>query len=144
MVDQPYAYRAVANDPDGINVTYVLVEGPEGMSFDSATGQIDWTPIQGTPDEIEVILRAYDSRGGFASQSFNIEVEGGNRAPVIEPIGNQVVGAENAPFELRLGAIDPDGDPVVMWVENLPDGARFDASVNSIRWTPGFTDAGAA
>ncbi|WP_372895479.1 putative Ig domain-containing protein, partial [Stieleria sp.] len=142
VVDEGYTYQAVANDPDGISIAYLLVDAPEGMSLDTTTGQITWTPNQDSSAQVDVAVRAYDTRGGFAEQSFTIDVDGGNRAPVIETIDGPLVGSENEPMELRIGASDPDGDPIVMWVENLPAGARFDASINTIRWTPGFADAG--
>jgi hypothetical protein len=41
---QPYQYRVTASDADGDPLTYALVDGPAGMTIDSATGAVVWSP----------------------------------------------------------------------------------------------------
>ena len=38
----PYTYDVEAIDPDGDILTYSIIDGPEGMIIDSATGNVDW------------------------------------------------------------------------------------------------------
>ena len=37
---QAYAYQAVASDPDGAVITYLLLDGPAGLVLDGATGTL--------------------------------------------------------------------------------------------------------
>src|SRR5262249_58629363 len=39
-------------------------------------------------------------------------------------------------------ATDPDGDPLVLWADNLPPGALFDPDQRTLSWTPDFQSAG--
>jgi len=49
---------------------------------------------------------------------------------------------EGQVFELRLTALDLDGDPVVYGATNLPVGATFDAEQGVLRWTPDMFQSG--
>ncbi|HEY7119523.1 MAG TPA: CARDB domain-containing protein, partial [Tepidisphaeraceae bacterium] len=74
-----YAYQVLANDPDGVGaLTYFLYASPDGMTINPASGLISWTPTTGSPQTATVELRVYDSRGGFASQRYDITVAGVN------------------------------------------------------------------
>ena len=42
--DQLYTYDVDANDPDGDTLTFSLDAAPAGMSIDTASGLIQWTP----------------------------------------------------------------------------------------------------
>ncbi|TVS15269.1 MAG: tandem-95 repeat protein, partial [Planctomycetaceae bacterium] len=140
--DQPYAYQAVAVDPDGIRINYVLVRGPEGMRVDPDSGLVLWEPTSRSPADADVVLRAYDSRGGHGEQRFAIQVDGGNRAPVFTPLPATIVGREGQPLIVPLSANDPDGDDLVYWIDDLPPGAAFDPQRRALVWTPGFEAAG--
>jgi choice-of-anchor A domain-containing protein len=39
-----YRYEIVASDPDGDELAFSLVEGPDGMALDAATGELTWLP----------------------------------------------------------------------------------------------------
>src|SRR5205823_1382536 len=67
---QAYRYEAHATDPDGVAIAYLLMQGPDGMMVDPSSGVVAWSPNPASPDEASVTLRAYDSRGGYAAQSF--------------------------------------------------------------------------
>ncbi len=71
----PYRYRIVAEDAQAVFgdvLTYELVDGPAGMSVDSASGLVTWTPPTGTEPRTPVTVRAVDSLGAAASQSYVI------------------------------------------------------------------------
>jgi hypothetical protein len=139
---QAYSYTAQAQDPDGVLLSYVLIEAPAGMTVDSQTGVVDWAPTAQTPAEDKVVLRAYDTRGGFATQIFTIDVAGGNVAPVLGGIGEVVELQEGEAFSLPVSAGDPEGVALSCFVENLPPGATFDAERATFNWTPGYDQAG--
>ncbi|TAK53398.1 MAG: hypothetical protein EPO25_10765, partial [Gammaproteobacteria bacterium] len=142
QVGQPYSYTVAARDPDGVVLSYVLLQGPDGMSLDAGTGLLSWTPTATSDAATGVVLRAYDTRGGFATQSFTIAVEGGNHAPQLLrlPAGFEL--ASGTLFQLGLDATDPDGQPVTLFVDHLPPGAIYDAGTRLLSWVPGYDQAG--
>jgi hypothetical protein len=140
-VGQPYQYDANATDPDGSFVAYIVVSGPEGMSVDGA-GLLSWLPAAGTPSQVHVSLRAYDARLGSATQTFTIDVAGGNRAPMIASVQTEYQLTEGVSFQLPLDAIDPDGQPIAFVMDHLPPGAIFDSAGRVFEWTPSFLQSG--
>ncbi len=77
-----YRYQVVANDPDGDVLTYALATAPSGMTIDSATGEIQWTP--NTQGEFAISIQVSDIFGAEALQSFNVFV-----TPPLPEITNQ-------------------------------------------------------
>jgi hypothetical protein len=70
--DKLYTYNVLANDIDGDTLVYSLKTSPPGMTIDTATGLVAWTPTRGGIYTIELLVD--DGQGGSASQSFNIEI----------------------------------------------------------------------
>jgi hypothetical protein len=87
-------YHVQARDPDGDTLTYDLPLGPNGMRIDSRTGQLGWLPTADQSGEQQVVIRARDGQGGTWLQSFQIDVDATNTAPVItsSPVTNASVG----------------------------------------------------
>lgn len=70
----PYTYRITAEDPDDDPLTYTLLQGPEGMRVDPATGLLEWSPL-GIPDSKNpVSIKVSDGRCGEDTQSFTLYV----------------------------------------------------------------------
>jgi hypothetical protein len=110
-VGQPYSYQAVAKDPDGVALVYLLIEGPLGMSVDPASGLVTWTPAVTDPAAPNIVLHAYDARGGAGKQEFAIDVSGVNRPPVLEPPPKEITGFEGRPIDFALEATTPKAEP---------------------------------
>jgi fibronectin type 3 domain-containing protein len=66
-----YTYNVVATDADGDTLTYSLTSNPTGMTIDSSTGVINWTP--NTIGDFNVILKVSDGES-FDAQSFTITI----------------------------------------------------------------------
>ena len=81
MVDVPYTYNASAEDLDQDVLTFALESGPSGISVDSTTGKVVWTPS--AAGNFTVVLKVTDGRGGEATQEFVIIVSGAVRPLVI-------------------------------------------------------------
>ena len=72
-VGVPYSYDVNATDPEGDALTYSLDAAPAGMTIDSTSGVISWTPA--ATGDSNVTVRATDTGGLSATQSFVVSVE---------------------------------------------------------------------
>jgi PKD repeat protein len=82
IIGQLYNYDVNANDPDEDTLTYSLDTSPSGMSINSFSGLISWTPEY--DGDFNVVVKVSDGEL-FDSQSFVITV-------------NQVVSTNQLPF----------------------------------------------
>ncbi|MEE8577477.1 MAG: Ig-like domain-containing protein, partial [candidate division Zixibacteria bacterium] len=74
-VDALYTYDVDATDPDaGDTLAYSLTIKPKGMTIDTATGLIQWTPTSEQAGANDVVVKVADNRSVPASeiQSFTI------------------------------------------------------------------------
>jgi YD repeat-containing protein len=140
-VGELWSYQLEASDPDGAQLSYVLLEAPAGMSIDS-DGLLRWLPDAVDAALSPVVLRVYDARGSFAAQSFDIALQGGNRAPQLGGLPDAFELRTGTLFRLGLDASDPDGQSVSIHVDDLPPGAVFDMSTRVLSWLPGQDQAG--
>jgi hypothetical protein len=71
-----YSYDVDATDPDlGDSLTYSLTTAPAGMTINSGTGQISWTPASGQEGGNEVVVEVQDIAGASDSQTYTITVQ---------------------------------------------------------------------
>jgi len=81
---ESYGYDVDATDPDAGDVlTFSLDVSPTGMSIDSGSGLIAWTPGAQQVGSNDVTVRVTDDRGLFDTQSFSIDVSGGGSSGVL-------------------------------------------------------------
>ena len=71
LINLLYTYNVVATDTDGDTLTYSLTSSPTGMTIDSSTGVISWTP--NAVGDYNVTLKVSDG-GLFNTQSFTITI----------------------------------------------------------------------
>jgi len=95
--EKPFVYNAQAQDPEGAKVTYILLEGPAGMTVDPLTGTVQWTPPSALRGQfIPVRIAAFNGAcGPKAEQSFSLAI--GETPP---PGG----------FKLRVGNVEMSAD----------------------------------
>ena len=137
-----FTYAATAADADGNAVSFVLLDGPEGMTVNSQTGVLTWATSTLTPYRASVALAVYDDRGASSVQAFELLVFGGNMAPDVVDLPEVVTIAEGELFSIGLQVTDRDGGRLVYFADNLPNGALLDPITHQLTWTPGSTSAG--
>lgn len=76
---EPYAYviRVADSYPAGEGHTFALLERPDGMSVDPATGLVTWTPRTGQAGEHEVAAEIRDEHGSAILHAFTVVVAPG-------------------------------------------------------------------
>ncbi len=138
---QPFSFVAFAVDPhnptfvlptrepDGTlspyattqpTVTYTVSGLPPGATFDPDTALFSWTPANHQNGTYNVVFTATnDGFGGSLSSSVTVPITVliVNHAPVITPIADITVAAGGS-FDQAVQAVDPDGNPVTLSVEN--------------------------
>jgi len=70
-----YTYRAVAVDPDGDAVTYLLGSAPQGMSIDAKTGILTWQLKSADVGTHDIEVTAQDPSGGKTTQRYSLTIE---------------------------------------------------------------------
>ncbi len=101
-------------------VTYSASGLPPGASFDPDTALFSWTPANHQNGTYNVVFTATnDGYGGPLSSSVTVPITVliVNHAAVITPIADITVAAGGS-FDQAVTAIDPDGNPVTLSVEN--------------------------
>lgn len=95
VTNEAHTQQVAAIDPDGDELFHSLLESPDGMTIDPSTGVIAWSPAIGQIGSHRVSVRVSDGRGGFADQSFDLDVlrQGGDiRGSVGRGEGTNAVG----------------------------------------------------
>ena len=90
LTGQDYAYDVDASDADHDELTYELLSAPIGMTIDSESGLIQWSPQRYDVGSHSILVRVTDGRGGNDQQSYQLEVREiiPNRPPMFisEPV----------------------------------------------------------
>jgi len=69
-----YTYDVEATDPNEDTLTYSLTVSPTGMTINSTTGVITWTPTENQVGENEVVVEVSDGNKS-TTQSFTVTVD---------------------------------------------------------------------
>jgi len=135
--DVLYAYDVNATDPDvGDVLTYSLTTSPAGMTINSATGLIQWTPTNAQVGNNAVVVQVQDQQGATDTQSFTITVANANDPPDITstPVTTAVV---DVLYTYDVNATDPDvGDVLTYSLTTSPAGMTINSATGLIQWTP--------
>jgi len=144
--NRPYAYTAIADDPDGDPLTFGAPSIPDWLALtDNGDGS---ATLAGTPDENDVgqhdvALEVSDGRGGTDQQTFTVDVAA-NAIPAFT--STPLTQAEqNRPYTYSAAANDPDGDQLTFSAPTRPPWLTFTdngGGTASLTGTPSENDLG--
>ncbi|WP_199524821.1 Ig-like domain-containing protein [Pseudoalteromonas sp. bablab_jr011] len=132
-----YSYDVDAQDTDGDSLSYLLVTSPEGMNINFESGLITWVPQLSDSGSQEVSVRVEDGRGGYATQSFILNVSDGtatNTLPVISSTPGTIARATYL-YQYHVEATDAEGDALTYTLEQAPEGMSIN-DTGVISWQP--------
>ena len=120
VVGSAFEYQATVQGNTGV-VTYSLLAMPVGMTVDSQTGLVDWTPSASHAPSVQMTLQADDGQS-VAAKTFTINV-----TDVIDLVSSSIQGG-GAAVELEV----PSDEPVLGGTAVYVPGNAFlgDASIS--------------
>ncbi|MAD89651.1 MAG: hypothetical protein CMK64_08115 [Pseudoalteromonas sp.] len=141
--DTSFDFTPSANDVDGDDLTFSIVNKPSWANFNSTTGQLSGTPTNsfvGVYSDIQISVS--DGTETTALSSFSITVINTNDAPVISGSPATSVDEDSA-YSFTPAASDVDvGDSLTFAISNQPSWASFDTSTGTLSGTPTNDDVG--
>jgi RHS repeat-associated protein len=140
--DELYSYVLSATDVDaGDALSFTLLSGPLGMTLDTFSTTLEWTPEQQDVGEHTVELEVADVHGLSEIQTFTLTIENINDAPVLPDIATSAIKATEY-FSLQIEASDEDGDPLTYSLVNGPLGMTVATDTGLLEWTPSVEQLG--
>ena len=136
--DTPVVITLSGTDPDGDELTYVVLSTPSNGVLSGTEPTLTYTPAPDWNGIASFIFRASD--GSLAdTATVTITVNPVNDAPVLDPIGPKAV-AEGSTLTFDVSASDVDGPSLTVTAAPLPGGATFNGT--TFDWSPDFAQAG--
>ncbi|QDV86444.1 tRNA nuclease WapA precursor [Stieleria magnilauensis] len=131
-----YVYDPRGFDPDGDGLVWSLTTAPRGMSIDTESGSIRWTPDDDQLGFFPVTVVGEDGQGGIGEQSYSIRVQSNNLPPLITSTPPTIAYVGH-PLTYHVDADDPDGWvlSVFEYKVNGPDGMKI-SNRGVLQWTP--------
>jgi autotransporter-associated beta strand protein len=137
---------ASAHDPDipANTLTFSLYTAPAGMSIDSSSGAISWTPAEVDGPGVYTVKVVVTDNGVpslSATNTFTVTVNEVNSAPLLTVPANQTIDQQTT---LNVSASGSDSDlPANILTFSLPSAPAtmtIDPNTGAISWTPAQTD----
>ena len=91
-----------ATDSDNDTLTFSLSAYPTGMSINSQTGLISWTPASNQAGNQSVNVKVADNKGGADNQSYTISVNAADSVSVPDLINQSRTNAQAAILKAKL------------------------------------------
>ncbi len=118
--DRLYTYTVTATDTDNDTLTFRLLQKPAGMSIDSSSGSINWTPALSDTGDYNIIIEADDGAGASAQQTYTLHIlRLPNYKPEITALADTVA-MEGLPFYRQVYAADIDPEDTITFTDNSP------------------------
>ena len=136
-VGEALVHRLTAVDDDGDALTYELVDGPEGMVLDNASGTLGWTPAPGQEGDRRVAVRVADGMGGVADLEFTVHVKGAHVPAHVPPWCRIVIPVNGSRVKgtLPVNGTSGPGSQAVTGIEVRVDGGEWLPATGTGDWT---------
>ena len=117
-------------------MTYNLQSGPTGMSVNSSTGELQFTPTRSQEGNHSVSVMVIDEWNDVLYQNFTLEVSAlPNTPPVWVDFGAGLRFTAGQSSIIQTSAFDADGDTLNYAILTGPDGMAINSD-GTISWTP--------
>lgn len=127
ITELPASYSTAINayDPESGELTFTLLDGPEGLQLNETTGKISWQLSSDIEETVHKVgVRVSDPDGGTRSVWWNISffwsTPDENLPPVITLLGGNTVEVHNGDTDhldyylTAISVVDPEGDEITI------------------------------
>ncbi|HUF76768.1 MAG TPA: putative Ig domain-containing protein, partial [Longimicrobiales bacterium] len=142
LVGAIFRYQVEALDPDGDSIRFALASSPGGMSMNTATGLVQWTPAAGAAGTHVVGVEAIDTEGAVGRQVFELRVRAANAAPRITSPPPSVELKAGQVYQHDVEAEDADGDLLRYELAAGPPAVTVHAITGLVTWITTPSDVG--
>ncbi len=140
MVSVPYAYPVTATDPQNKPLKFRLPQAPAGMTINTNTGLVQWTPTNSGSFLVQV---AADGVGGSFYQGYTLTVVPFANLPPQFTSTPVTTVAPTANYSYTAVAVSPDAYTVTYTLNQAPSGMNINVTTGVISWTPSTSAIGA-
>ena len=139
MVNVLYTYQVLATDPQNKPLTFRLPQAPAGMTINTNTGLVRWTPTNTGSFLVQV---AADGVGGSAFQGYSLTIIAYTNLPPQFTSTPVLTALPNALYSYTAVAVDPNLDTVTYSLTQKPSGMAINAQSGLVTWTPTTSQMG--
>ena len=140
MVSVLYTYPLVATDPQSKPLKYRLPQSPAGMTINTNTGLVQWTPTNSGSFFVQV---AVDGVGGSSFQGYTLTVIPFANLPPQFTSTPVTAAGPNTTYNYTAVAVSVEGYNVSYSLSQAPSGMNINGSSGTISWTPSNSQLGA-
>jgi len=140
-----YTYQISAQDADGDTLRYRLRMAPQGMTIDSTSGLVRWTPSTGECGSKKVVVVISDGTDETVHM-FTIMVRsshqtGSGDLALREKLNHIAVVDSLYSYQIKMRT-SASGAAIKFYLGWAPDGMEIDSTTGLITWTPTSDDIG--
>jgi hypothetical protein len=130
------AVTLTGSDPDGDDVTFIVVSGPGHGSLSGTAPNLTYTPGQGYYGSDSFTFKVSDGRLDSTPTTVSITINGVNDAPVADTLA--LTTDQDTPVEITLTGSDPDGDVLTFIVDSAsgPGHGDLSGTAPNLTYTP--------
>ena len=150
VIEKKWSYQCQAEDSDNDPLLFELLTAPDGMTIETTTGYVEWTP---TMDHAEsdnwnmgrgihlVGIGVTDADQNSDGQYFWLRVGDGNDPPRITSAPMTTCLADSL-YRYEVEAFDPEGDSLIYFLLEGPANMTIDSVSGMVTWRPQIADVG--
>lgn len=135
-----YETRVIATDANNDQLTFALLKAPKGMSIDSKTGKITWSPAFENIGLHDVSVQVSD-RTHAVKYDYQLNVTSGNHAPEVDEKNIKLSGLTRNAYAQQIIAGDFDGDDLTFKLIAGPKGMSIN-NAGMLGWAPDRNQTG--
>lgn len=139
MVSVLYTYQVTATDPQSKPLTFRLPQAPAGMTINTNTGLVQWTPANAGSFFVQV---AADGVGGSFYQGYTLTILPFANLPPQFTSTPVTTTAPNSPYNYTALAISPVGNSITYSLTQYPAGMSINPQSGALAWTPTSSQLG--
>ncbi|WP_020405643.1 tandem-95 repeat protein [Hahella ganghwensis] len=140
--EHSYLQQMSASDADGDSLAYSSVLVPDGMSVNSDSGEISWTPAVSQVGSHVVSIAVSDNKGGRDQLTFTLTVIDTQSLEIMT--SNELPDAEAGKMYSAQVTDVVTTSGVSYALVRHPDGMTIDQKTGELTWQPGTEYAGAS